>query len=307
MSTRIPGPVFGICLVLALLGVLAGCGGGGGGPSAPQEYVLFGSGNLSAGLSAVYSALSFDPFSSNRFQGFWGNPAYGTFGDPDRPPGVVVYDGSDGDNVTLRLWFTGVDFSSLGCLPAYASAYFGAANVGQTNPCVATSATMWARWYDNGGRTYIFKTVQVNEVGYMGFGPARGWNPSNSGLDSENVFDMVLEFVPAASAGELRVYGFQKRYYSTDTYHYAPGRWIPMHYAWGLSPDELDPMIKDPSELGPQYRYYNTFSGYPYATSMNVFAGVGPGGPTDSLSWVQIKAEGTLPGSRIVDNSEVAP
>jgi len=257
------------------------------------EYVLFGPGSVSAGVSAVYSALSFDPFSSNRFQGFWDNPAYGTFRDPDRPPGVAVYDGGDGENVTLRLWFTGVDFSSLG---AVVVAYFGAANVGQTNPCYANSATTWGFWYDNDGRVYTFKAVQVDEAGLMGFGPARGWNPSTSGLPIENKFDMVLEFVPSSTSGELRVYGFQKRYYSTETYHYAPGRWIPMHYAWGLVPEELDPKIKDPSETGPQWRYYNRFAGYPYASSMNVFAGIGAGGPGDALSWAQIKAEGTSCG-----------
>jgi hypothetical protein len=251
------------------------------------------------GAPAVYSAQSFDPFASSRFAGFWGNPAYGTFADPDRPPGVAVYDGTDGDNVTLRIWFTGVDFSALG--PGI-RAFFGAANVGQSDPCHATSATMWTWWYDNGGRLYIFKPVQVDAAGNMGYGPARGWNPSNSGLPIEDVFDLVLEFVPAASAGELRVYAFEKRYYSTDTYHYAPGRWIPQHYAWGLDPDEAaNPAIKDPPGMGPQNRYYNRFSGYPYAQSMNVFAGIGSGGTADLVSWAQITAEGTPCAANLVN------
>lgn len=255
-----------------------------------DEYPIFGPGSVRTCVSAVYSALSFDPFSSNRMPGFWDNPAYGTYGDPDRPPGFTLYDGTDGENVTLRLWFTGVDFNSL---QWGTKSYFGAANVGATDPCHKDSATCWVWWYTGDSRVYVFKTVQANELGYMGYGPARGWNPSTSGLPTENIFDMVIEFVPSSTPGELRIYGFQKRYYSNENYHYAPGRWIPMHFAWGLVAEELDPMIKDPAELGPQWRYYTRFAGYPFAGPMNVFAGIAEGGPLDEVSWQQIKAEGT--------------
>lgn len=258
------------------------------------EYVIAGPSSASLSTPAVYSAVSLDPFASSRFAGMWGNPAYGTFRDPDRPPGVPIYDGADGENVSLRLWFIGVDMSGV---ELGSRALLGAVNVGQPDPCHATHAAMWAYWTQLNGRAYNFKPVQMDAAGYMGYGPDRGWNPSRSDppVAIENIFDLVLEFAPAASAGELRVYAFEKRYYSTDTYHYAPGRWIPAHYAWGLDPDEAEnPMIKDPVGTAPQNRYYNRFAGYPYAQSMNVFAGFRCGGSADQVSWTRIKAEGTL-------------
>lgn len=285
-----------LLLLLTLPACCKGGGGGGGGGGRPTaaKYEIAGPGGVTAALPAVYSALSFDLFSQNRFSGFWGDPAYGTFADPDNPPGVTgIYEGTDGDNVTLRLWFTGADFTGLA---AGIKSYFGMVNVGQSDPCNRTNATIWTFWYwQDGGRVYTFKTVQIDSLGNWGFGPARGWNPSYSGMDLENKFDIVLEFVPASAPGELRVYGFMKRYYSTDNYHYAPGRWIPLHYAWGLTAEEaaMFPQVKDPTVLGPMNRYYNTFSGYPFATAMNVFVGLETGTDAGTVTWTQIRAEGT--------------
>lgn len=274
-----------------------------------EEYTLFGSGEVAIGAPAVYSALSFDPFASSRLTGFWGNPAYGTFADPDRPGPINVYDGADGTNVTLRLWFIGVDLAGIAPMSI---GLLGAANVGQPDPCHATHAVSWAYyWPNSGSRAYGFKTVQMDAFGNIGFGPARGWNPSFAGIPSENVFDVCIEFVPVGSTGELRLYGFEKRYYSTDTFHFRPGRWIPNHYAWGLGLTELYPAIKDPTGMGPQNRYYNRFSGYPYAQQMNVFTGIQTmsmltgtpsGAPTDHFSWAEIKAEGTASGANQVNS-----
>lgn len=259
-----------------------------------ETYVVSGPSSVGCDSAAVFSSLSFDPFSASRLAGMWGNPAYGTFRDPDRPAGVAIYDGNDSQNVALRLWFTGVDLSGL---QLGSRALLGAVNMGQPDPCHATYAAFWLYWTQLNGRAYNFKPVQMNAEGYMGYGPDRGWNPSRSAppVPAENVFDLVLEFVPAPTPGELRVYAFEKRYYSTDSYHYKPGRWIPAHYAWGLDPDEaLNPMIRDPVGTAPQYRYYNRFSGYPFAQAMNVFAGFRNGGANDSISWARVEAEGAL-------------
>lgn len=272
-----------------------------------DEYTVFGPGEAAAGAPSVYSALSFDPFSLNRLAGFWGNPAYGVFGDPDRTGPINVYEGTDGANVTLRLWFLGVDLA--GIAPD-SIALLGAANAGQTDPCHSTHAASWAYyWWSNGARAYGFKTIQIDSFGNIGFGPARGWNPSFAGIPVENVFDICLEFVPVGSTGELRIYGFEKRHFSTDCFHYAPDRWIPNHYGWGLDPSEVNPVIKDPTGVGAQNRYYNRFSGYPYAQLMNVFTGVQTtnmltgqpfGNPADHFSWAEIRAEGTASGPSLV-------
>ena len=269
------------------------------------EYAIFGPGSVTMGAPAVYDALKFNMFASERLTGFWGNPAYGTFADPDRPGPINVYDGTDGSNVTLRLWFMGADFTGLSaCIESYSSiGLVGVANVGQPDPCHATHAASWAFYWpsSNGARTYCFKTIQVDASNNIGFGPARGWNPSNAGIPDENVFDLCLEYVPVASTGELRIYGFEKRRFSTDDYHRS-GVWTPNDYAWGLTESELDPAIKDPTEVGPQNRYYNRFSGYPYAQLMNVFTGLEHGLPTDYFSWAGVRAEGTPAGENLVNS-----
>lgn len=278
-------------------------------PAHADEYAIFGPGEVAIGSPAVYSALSFDPFSPNRFAGFWGNPAHGVYGDPDRPGPIDVYEGTDGANVTLRLWFLGVDLA--GIAPD-SIGLVGAANAGQPDPCHSTHAASWAYyWWSSGARAYGFKTIQIDASGNIGFGPARGWNPSFAYLPIENVFDICVEFVPVGSTGELRLYGFEKRRFSTDTFHYAPDRWIPNHYGWGLDPSELNPVIKDPTDTQAQNRYYNRFSGYPYAQLMNVFTGIQTlnmltgqpfGNPADHFAWAEVRAEGTPSGPSQVDS-----